>query len=90
MVMSWKRAVAMMGCIGYVGWMWAWPVLVVVGLAALTLLAVLLARGAGSGTEHNGSERADADVAARRILDERHACGDIDEQYHRQRRDAMR
>jgi putative membrane protein len=80
----------MMGCGGYAGWMWVWPILVVVGLAALILLAVLLARGAGLGTAHKGSERADDDAAARRVLDERYARGDIDEQDYRQRRDTLR
>ena len=62
------------------GWFWIWPTLVVVGLALLGYLAYRLtvgrpANGAPSGT---GS--------ARRILDERFARGEIDEQEYRRRR----
>jgi putative membrane protein len=80
----------MMGCAGYVGWMWIWPTLVLIGLAALTVLAVLVARG-GLGT-HKATERPDTDstAGARRILDERYARGDIDEEDYRQRRDMLR
>ena len=79
----------MMGCGGYVGWMWVWPALVVAGLVALIWLAVLLARGR-TNLAHKGAGRDDADSGARRILDERYARGDIDEQDYHQRRDALR
>jgi putative membrane protein len=69
--------------------MWIWPALVVAGLTALIFLAVLLARG-GSRATHPGAAPDDANSGALRILDERYARGDIDEQDYRQRRDALR
>ncbi|GAA0922276.1 SHOCT domain-containing protein [Pseudonocardia zijingensis] len=66
----------MMNSVG-IGLFWIWPLLVIVGVA---LLGYTIARtwGGGARTEHRD--------AARRVLDERFARGEIDEQeYHRRR-----
>jgi putative membrane protein len=67
------------------GWMWVWPVLVVVGLAIIGYVVVRLAQGrqmSGGSDPRSGS-------AARRILDERYARGEIDEEEYRRRRDEL-
>jgi hypothetical protein len=51
------------------GWMWVWPVLVVVGLLILAYLGVELAQGR-LGSSRGGSESGSGS-SARRILDER-------------------
>ncbi|MCE3553168.1 SHOCT domain-containing protein [Pseudonocardia sp. RS11V-5] len=58
---------------------WIWPLLVVVGLV---LLGYVLVR-ARSGTRTGASD------AAGRVLDERFARGEIDEQEYHQRRSAL-
>jgi putative membrane protein len=74
----------MMGTSG-MGWMWIWPVLVLIGLLVVGYGVWRLAQGDG------GSRKgADADSSARRILDERYARGEIDDEEYRRRRDAMR
>lgn len=60
------------------GWMWVWPVLVLAGLMAIAAAAVLWSRG-------SGSEPVDGAAGARRILDERFARGEIDEEEYRRR-----
>jgi putative membrane protein len=70
------------------GWMWVWPVLIVVGLVILGYVAVRLTQSWQlSGPSGSGSG---ADSAARRILDERYARGEIDEEEYRRRRDVLR
>ena len=68
------------------GWMWVWPVLIVVGLLILGYLGVRLVQGrqasSPAGSDPSGS-------AARRILDERYARGEIDEEEYRRRRDML-
>jgi putative membrane protein len=66
------------------GWMWVWPALVVVGVLIIGYAAVSLARG-GRRSSGNGS----AGSAARRILDERYARGEIDEQEYRHRKSVL-
>ena len=74
----------MMGASG-MGWMWIWPVVVLVGLLVVGYGVWRLAQGDGrSGTG------ADPGSSARRILDERYARGEIDDDEYRRRRDAMR
>jgi putative membrane protein len=66
------------------GWMWVWPVLIVAGLVIIGYVALRLAQSrppTGAGPE-SGS-------AARRILDERYARGEIDEEEYRHRRDML-
>ncbi len=65
------------------GWMWIWPVLVLVGLVAIVNAVVLWARG--------GSGRSAPDTVgrARQILDERFARGEIDEGEYRRMREAL-
>ncbi|PKV92514.1 putative membrane protein [Amycolatopsis echigonensis] len=64
---------------GAMGWMWIWPVLVVLGLFAVVggLLWWVRARR---------ETPAGASGSARRILDERLARGEIDEDEYRRRR----
>jgi putative membrane protein len=63
------------------GWMWIWPLLVLAGLLLLVYGVVRLAQGSPSvpGDVERGS-------SARRILDERFARGEIDEDDYRRRR----
>lgn len=76
----------MMSCYGgMMGWLWVWPVLIGVGLLILAYLAVLLAKG-GLGSSRGRDPGSEAGSSARRILDERYARGDIDEEEYRRRR----
>jgi len=63
------------------GWFWAWPVLVLIGLVLLGYLAYRLVRGGGSGSAGPAS--------AREILDARYARGAIDDEEYRQRRTGL-
>lgn len=62
-------------------WFWIWPTLVVVGLALLGFLAFRLMRNPGGAASGTGS--------ARRILDERSARGEIDEDDSKRRADLL-
>jgi putative membrane protein len=70
-----------------VSWMWVWPVLVVVGLLVVGYVGVRLALGR-QGAPPTGSDPASG-LAARRILDERYARGDIDTEEYQRRRDLL-
>ena len=59
------------------GWMWIWSL---VGLAVLVLLVWLVVRLTGGGRDGTGAS------SARRILDDRYARGEIDEEEYRRRR----
>ena len=59
------------------GWMWIWSL---VGLAVLVLLVWLVVRLTGGGRDGTGTS------SARRILDDRYARGEIDEEEYRRRR----
>jgi putative membrane protein len=63
------------------GWMWIWPLLVLAGLLLLVYGVVRLAQGSPS-----APGEAERDSSARRILDERFARGEIDEEDYRRRR----
>jgi putative membrane protein len=69
-----------------VGWMWVWPVLVVVGLLALAYVGMrlVLARPVRSPTDANRGSG-----SARQILDERYARGEIDDEEYQRRRDLL-
>jgi putative membrane protein len=69
------------------GWMWVWPVLIVVGLLILGYVAVRLAQGR-QGASPTGSDPAAGSVV-RRILDERYARGEIDDEEYQRRRDLL-
>jgi putative membrane protein len=68
------------------GWMWVWLVLVVVGLLIIGYVGVRLAQGrarsSSAGSDPSGS-------SARRILDQRYARGEIDEEEYLRRRDML-
>jgi len=68
------------------GWMWVWPVLIVVGLLVIGYVGVRLAQSRqASGL--TGSDRSSS--AARRILDERYARGEIDDEEYRRRSEVL-
>ncbi len=70
------------------GWVWIWPVLVLIGLALLGYVAFRLAQNRGTSATTSPGVSAGAGASARRILDERYARGEIDEaEYHRRRED---
>lgn len=74
----------MMGA-GGMSLFWIWPLLVVVGLVLLGYLGYWRVQG-GSG----GPPREDGHSDAQRILDERFARGEIDEEEYRLRRSMLR
>jgi putative membrane protein len=61
---------------------WVWPVFVLVGLGLLIYVLVRVVAGGRSSSD--GGER------ARRILDERYARGEIDDEEYRRRRAELR
>jgi putative membrane protein len=63
------------------GWMWIWPLLVLAGLLLLIYAVVRLAQG--SPPVPGGTQRGSS---AQRILDERFARGEIEEDDYRRRR----
>ena len=62
------------------GWMWIWSLLVLAVLAALVWLTFRLTGGHLAGP--SGS-------TARKILDERYARGEVDEEEYRRRRTGL-
>ncbi len=64
------------------GWTWIWGLLVLAGLLALGYLLVLLLPQA--------RDRAQGGGPARRILDERYARGEIDDEEYRRRLATLR
>ena len=62
---------------------WVWPLLIVIGLGLLGCVAFRLVRDGTRTTPLAGNA---VSAAARRILDERFARGEIDEQEYRRRR----
>ncbi|SCF44895.1 putative membrane protein [Micromonospora purpureochromogenes] len=70
----------MMGYGPMAGLMWIWPVLTLAGLAALGYLTYRLAQPPSTA----------AATAARTILDERYARGEIDDEEYQRRRSALR
>lgn len=63
------------------GWLWIWPVLILIGLVLLGYLVFRLAqRRSGPGTQR---------ASAREILDQRYARGEIDEEEYRRRREGL-
>jgi putative membrane protein len=66
------------------GWTWLWPALIVIGLV---IIGWVVGRLAQSGRD---SSTASADgSAAHRILDERYARGEIDDEEYRKRKAAL-
>jgi putative membrane protein len=63
------------------GWMWLWFFFAAVGLLILGYVAVRLAQ-----TGRGSSESTPGPPSARRILDERYARGEIDDEEYRRRR----
>lgn len=72
-----------MGWAGRGGLWMMWPLLVLIGIVLLGYLAYLLVRHGRWGQPAGGAS------SARRILDERYARGEIDDQEYRQRRDEL-
>lgn len=80
----------MMDGYGYgsmMGWSWVFWVLIIVGIVLLVLLAIRLfssgTNRTGNGTGTYGA--AAGPSAARRILDERYARGELDTEEYRER-----
>jgi putative membrane protein len=65
------------------GWMWIWPLLVLVGLLIIAYVVLRMAQGTRQPTS---TETDSSGSTARRILDERFARGEIDEDEYRRRR----
>jgi len=65
------------------GLFWIWPLLLVVGLVLLGYLGYQRVQGRPDSRSDRGSE-------ARRILDERFARGEINEEEYRHRRSTLR
>lgn len=61
-------------------WMWLWPVLILVGLLVLGYVAVAVGRRRSGGSDVGPGS------SARRILDERYARGEIDDEEYRNRK----
>jgi putative membrane protein len=80
-----EGVIAMMDGGWMMGWLWLWPVLVLAGLILVAFVAVRLMQGGSASSTGADS----AGTAARRILDERFARGEIDEDEYRRRRDAL-
>ena len=79
-----------MGGYGYgpmMGWSWVFWILIIVGVVLLVLLAVRLFSGGtnrtGTGGSTSGAEAGRS--AAKRILDERYARGELDTDEYRER-----
>lgn len=68
------------------GLFWIWPVLVVIGVVLLGYLAYQLTQSQRPGSDADATA---GTSSARRILDERCARGEIDEQDYRQRRSEL-
>jgi len=81
--MAGKGGIAMMMNGWMFGWMWVWPVLVLVSLVLLVLGVVWLAQGRAPGAVEPA-------LSGRRILDERFARGEIDDEEYRRRRAELR
>ena len=64
------------------GWMWILPILILVGLLIVGYVGVRLAQSRGFSSLPGFS-------SARRILDERYARGEIDEEEYRRLRDEL-
>lgn len=73
----------MMGGAGMGGWWVVWPLLVLMGVLLLGYLVYRLA------ASRSGGQPTSAVSSARRILDERYARGEIDDQEYRQRRSEL-
>jgi putative membrane protein len=70
-------------CGWVMGWMWVWPVLILVGLLILGYAGVRFGQG-------HGPLAGPGPSSARQILDERFARGEIDEQEYQRRRAQLR
>jgi putative membrane protein len=76
---GWLEGSVVLMCGWGYGWMWVWPVFVVAGLVFLVYGVVRLAQSRSPAPGGPGS-------SAQRILDERLARGEIDEDEYRRRR----
>jgi putative membrane protein len=82
MIGVWEGCTTMMN--GWMfGWMWIWPLILLGSLVLVVVGLVWLVSGRWSGAGDMGR-------SARRILDERYARGEIDEEEYQRRRAALR
>ena len=68
------------------GWMWVWPVLILGGLILIGVAASRLMQG---GDSSSAPWSGTPESAARRILDERYARGEIDDEEYLRRRELL-
>jgi putative membrane protein len=64
---------------GWMGLMWLWWLLILAGLGVVMYVVIRMAVGARDGAPEAGG-------SARRILDERNARGEIEDEEYRRRR----
>jgi putative membrane protein len=76
----------MMGGGWAMGWMWVWPALIVVGLVVIGYVVVRWMQG---GQRASQAGPGPGSLSARRILDERYARGEIDDEEYQRRRDLL-
>lgn len=68
------------------GWVWIWPVLILIGVGLLGYVAGRLSQSRRESPPGQAASSGEVSSSARRILDERYAQGEIDDEEYRRRR----